>query len=158
MFRTGPALGLALASLLAVRLPAWADAPALLEGRELAIRAERVDLDPERGTAVLQGDVEVTVGDLSLRCPAVELRYDRSARVESARGTGGVVARYKAFEATAPTLDLDVDTHELRLTGGVRLTHGRGWMTAERATIDTRTGKVALAVVKGVVPVDARKP
>jgi hypothetical protein len=40
------------------------------------------------------------------------------------------------------------------LTGNVRVARGRGWVTAERATLDMASGKVTLHAVKGEIPVE----
>ena len=46
---------------------------------------------------------------------------------------------------------------DFKLKGGVRLTRGKGWITAERASIDIPTQKVTLHDVKGSIPVDRPK-
>src|SRR5215831_10709571 len=66
---------------------------AVIDGEALDMSANRLDVDVERGTALLQGNVSASFGDLDIRCPSVEIRYDRSPRVSYARGTGGVTVR-----------------------------------------------------------------
>src|SRR5882672_6825118 len=68
---------------------ATADPLAVVEGEALDVSADRVDVDVERGTALLQGNVATRLGELEVHCPTVEIRYDRSPRVSFARGTGG---------------------------------------------------------------------
>jgi lipopolysaccharide export system protein LptA len=41
----------------------------------------------------------------------------------------------------------------LDLRGGVRLSRGQGWLTADSARIDIPTAKVSLTQVKGSIPV-----
>jgi hypothetical protein len=50
-------------------------------------------------------------------------------------------------------VELDATAHSVVLTGGVRLARGRGWVTAEHATIDVASGRVSLEDVKGSLPV-----
>src|SRR2546429_3642820 len=63
---------------------------AVVEGEVLDVSADHFDIDVEHGTATLQGSVVARVGELEVRCPAVELSYDESPRVKWARARGGV--------------------------------------------------------------------
>jgi lipopolysaccharide export system protein LptA len=134
--------------------PARAAPLGVIEGQALDVTADRLDVDVEKGTAELHGNVTARVGDLELRCPVVELKYDKSPRVSWARGKGGVTARFRGIDATAATVELDAGTRKLVLAGGVRLSRGRGWLTAEQATLDVSTGRLSLEDVKGSLPVD----
>jgi lipopolysaccharide assembly outer membrane protein LptD (OstA) len=107
--------------------------------------------------AVIEGealDVSANFGDLDVHCPSVEIRYDRSPRVSFARGTGGVSAHLKGIDATAASVEFDAGTRSVSLQGNVRLTRGRGWLTADRATIDVATGRLSLQEVHGSIPVE----
>ena len=127
---------------------------AVIEGEVLDVSAEHVDVDVERGSALLTGNVTARIGDLEVRCPTIELSYDESPRVKWARGKGGVHARFKGVEATAPAAELDAKSRTVTFSGGVRLARGRGWMSAERATLNLESGKVSLQEVKGSIPVE----
>jgi lipopolysaccharide export system protein LptA len=154
---TPPLAVVALAGVLALagdRAPALAAPLGVIEGQSLDVAAERLDVDVEKGTAELRGNVTAHLGELELRCPTVELRYDKSPRVSWARGKGGVTARFRGITATASTVELDTAARSVVLGGGVRLARGRGWVTAEQATIDVTSGRVSLQEVKGSVPVD----
>ena len=74
-------------------------------------------------------------------------------RVTWVKGTGGVVAIVKGIRAEAPDVELDVATQTMSLKGGVRLTRGEGWITADRATVHLTTGKVSMTEVKGSLPI-----
>jgi lipopolysaccharide export system protein LptA len=142
------------AVVLASALSARADPFAVVEGEALDVSADRLDVDVEHGTAELRGNVTARLGDLEVRCPAVEVRYDKSPRVSWLRGTGGVAARLKGIDATATTAEFDASARTIALHGSVRLSRGRGWLTAENATIDVASGKVSLQEVRGSIPVD----
>jgi lipopolysaccharide transport protein LptA len=129
---------------------------AVIDGEALDVSADHFDIDVERGTAILQGNVVARVGELEVRCPAVELTYDDSPRVKWARAKGGVTARFKGVDATSTVAELDAKARTVTLSGGVRLSRGRGWITAQQATVDIATGKVSLQEVKGMIPVSAR--
>jgi len=135
-------------------LAAQAAPLAVIEGEALDVSADHFDIDVERGTATLQGNVVARLGELEVRCPRVELSYDDSPRVKWARAKGGVVARFKGIDATSSAAELDARNRSVTLSGGVRLARGRGWVTAQQATVDIASGKVSLHEVKGSIPVD----
>jgi lipopolysaccharide transport protein LptA len=118
--------------------------------------ADRLELDIEARTGVLSGHVKLTKGTLAVTCPEVRVRYDEDSRVIWARGSGGVVAEVKGVRAEAPEVEIDLETETIELRGGVRLSRGRGWLTAERATIHIATSKITMSAVKGSLP--PRKP
>lgn len=148
----------ALASTVLVPSGAARAAPlAVIEGQTLDVSADRLDVDVERDTAALDGHVSLTFGDLQIRCPSVDLRYDRSPRVSFAKGSGGVSAHYKGVDISADTMEFDASSRTVALSGSVRLSRGRGWIAAERASLDISTGKVSLEAVKGSIPVEPLK-
>ena len=127
--------------------------PAISAKEPLAMSAEHLELDVEARTALLTGGVKLTRGSLTVACPRVEVRYDQIPHVTWARGSGGVVAEVKGVRAEAPEVELDLAGQALSLRGGVRLTRGEGWITADQATIQIVTGKVSMTGVKGSIPV-----
>jgi lipopolysaccharide transport protein LptA len=133
---------------------AQADPLAEIGGETLDIRAEQLDVDIARGRALLSGNVSAKLGELEVLCPKVDIRYDEAPKVRWARGSGGIKARLKGIEATADSVELDVARRNVKLAGAVRLTRGRGWVEAERASIDIATSKVTLHDVKGSIPVE----
>lgn len=133
--------------------PAVADPLGVIAGEVLDVSAQRLDVNVDNGTAQLEGDVHARFGELDVNCSKVEIRYDESPRVKWARGVGGVRARLKGIEATAASVTVDVPGRSVELNGGVRLSRGKGWVTADVATIDLATRKVSLRTVKGSIPV-----
>lgn len=127
--------------------------PASSAKEPLEMSAEHLELDVEARTALLTGGVKLTRGSLTVACPRVEVRYDQIPHVTWARGSGGVVAEVKGVRAEAPEVELDLAGQALSLRGGVRLTRGEGWITADQATIQIVTGKVSMTGVKGSIPV-----
>ena len=144
----------ALAVLAVPRAPAQADPLGVVAGEALDVTAERLNVDVDKGTAVLEGEVHAKLGELDVRCPKVEIRYDEAPKVRWARGTGGVRAAVRGIEARARVVEVNVAKRKVKLSGAVHLTRGRGWVTAERAIIDLSTRKVSLREVKGSIPVE----
>lgn len=146
--------GLAVVSLLGVSYVPNARADlATISGQALDVKANKLDVDINKGRATLEGDVHAKLGELTVVCPKVELAYDEAPQVKWARGTGGVEARVQGVVARAAVVEVDVAKRKVDLSGGVRLTRGQGWVEAERASIDISTYKVSLHEVKGSIPV-----
>ncbi|HEY6560484.1 MAG TPA: LptA/OstA family protein [Polyangiaceae bacterium] len=126
-----------------------------LEGRELSVRADQLEIDVAREVMVLRGNVQARLGELLLSCPTVEARYDADAHLKSARCSAGATAKMKGFSATAQTVDIDVLRRRLRLDGQVRVVRGGGWLHAETAEVDLVTGRVSLNQVRGSIPLES---
>lgn len=127
---------------------------ATVAGEALDVKADTLKVDIDKGEATLLGNVHATLGELSVVCPKVDIRYDEAPKVRWARGSGGVEARLKGIVAQAAVVQVDVAQRRVDLSGGVRLTRGKGWVTAGRASIDIATHKVTLHEVKGSIPVE----
>lgn len=134
-------------------VPAQAGPLAVVAGETLDVRADSLEVDMARGSALLEGKVHAVLGDLQVDCAKVEVRYDEAPNVRWARGSGGISAKAKGFSATASTVEVDVARHSVRLQGSVKLSRGKGWVTADSATIDLSTRKVVLNDVEGSIPV-----
>ncbi len=124
-------------------------------GEVLDVVAKHLDVDLAKGEALLEGDVQITLGQLNVSCARVDIKYDEAPQVKWARGVGGVRVSLKGIVATAQTLEVEVPERRVRLVGNVKVTRGKGWIQAERANIDLPTGKVSLEDVKGSIPIEA---
>jgi lipopolysaccharide export system protein LptA len=146
------ALPLVLSSLL---LPtSLASAETLLGGdTNVTVQADRLDIDILAGEATLTGKVTLSKGDLVVSCPKIDLRFDHTPHLTSAKATGGVTADVHGVHAEAPSAELDLSRQVLDLHGGVRLSRGQGWLTADTARIEILTARVSLTQVKGSIPV-----
>jgi lipopolysaccharide export system protein LptA len=125
-------------------------------GDAVNVQADALDVDVSAGTAVLTGNVSLGKGDLHVSCPRIDLKFDTTPHVSWARGSGGVSADVRGVHAEAPEVEVDLYKQVLDLRGGVRLTRGQGWLTADRASIDIATARVTLTQVKGSIPVPPR--
>jgi lipopolysaccharide export system protein LptA len=134
---------------------AHADPLVVVAGQSLDVRADHLDVDIAKGTAVLQGNVHAVLGELEVECGKIDVRYDEAPVVRYARGSSDVTVRLKGIEAKAATLEVDVARRSVRLQGGVKVSRGRGWVTADAAQIDIATRHVTLDDVKGSIPVQA---
>jgi lipopolysaccharide export system protein LptA len=117
------------------------------------LQADQLDIDILAGEATLTGKVTLTKGDLVVNCPRIDLRFEHAPHLTWARGSGGVTADVRGVHAEAPSVELDLTKQVLELRGGVKLTRGQGWLTADSARIEIATAKVSLTQVKGAIPV-----
>lgn len=120
---------------------------------DLEVQADSLELDVAAGTAVLTGKVVLAKGDMTVRCPRFDLKFDGTPHVRWAKGSGGVVADVRGVHGEAPEVELDMVKQVLEMRGGVKLTRGQGWIQAERATIELATARVTATQVKGIIPV-----
>jgi lipopolysaccharide export system protein LptA len=119
----------------------------------VSLQADRLEIDILAGEGTLTGKVTLSKGDLSVSCPRIDLRFDHTPHVTWAKGSGGVTADVRGVHAEAPAVEVDLRSQVLTLAGGVKLTRGQGWLTADTARIDIPTAKVSLTQVKGSIPV-----
>lgn len=135
--------------------PREAEAEPLLDvGKgDVSVQADKLEVDVATGSAVLTGQVVLAKGDMNVRCPRVELKFDTSPHLNWAKGSGGVVADVRGVHGEAPEVELDLKKQVLELRGGVKLSRGQGWIQADKATIELANGKVTATQVKGSIPV-----
>jgi lipopolysaccharide export system protein LptA len=151
-----PRLALPVAFALALAPRALADGPLVQIDGNLAVQADKLEVDVTSGDAVLTGNVTLLKGDLKVACPRIDLKFDTTPHVIWARGSGGVSADVRGVHAEGPEAELDLVKQVLELRGGVRLARGQGWLQADQARIDIATGKVTASQVKGSIPVPPR--
>ena len=60
---------------------AQADPLAVVAGETLDVKADKLDVDIVKGTAVLEGGVRAKMGELEVLCPKVEIRYDKTPKM-----------------------------------------------------------------------------
>jgi lipopolysaccharide transport protein LptA len=150
---TGIAAALVLASTSFAPRSAEAD-PLLDMGKgDVGVQADKLEIDVAAGGAVLTGKVVLSKGDMVVRCPRVDLKFDGTPHLTSAKGSGGVVADVRGVHGEAPEVELDMVKQILEMRGGVRLSRGQGWIQAEKATIELATARVTATQVKGSIPV-----
>jgi lipopolysaccharide export system protein LptA len=145
--------------LFGTRSPAAQRNPRLpIGGDTLDVAAERMDLDMGGRALVLAGNVSARLGELEIACARIDVQYDEMANVRSARGSGGVRAKFRGVQASASTLGLDMKKRTLSLAGRVRVLHGSGSISAESASLDLTTHKLSLTEVRGSIPIDVPAP
>jgi lipopolysaccharide export system protein LptA len=120
---------------------------------DVSVQADKLEVDVATGSAILTGQVVLSKGDMAVKCPRVELKFDTSPHLNWAKGSGGVVADVRGVHGEAPEVELDLKRQVLELRGGVKLSRGQGWIQADKATIELGSGKVTATQVKGSIPV-----
>jgi lipopolysaccharide export system protein LptA len=129
------------------------DSASTLGKGDVGVQADKLEIDVATGSALLTGQVVLSKGDMAVKCPRVELKFDSSPHLNWAKGSGGVVADVRGVHGEAPEVELDLKKQILELRGGVKLSRGQGWIQADKATIELASGKVTATQVKGSIPV-----
>lgn len=117
----------------------------------LELSADRVDIDVEAKSAVLEGHVKLARAGISMGCARAEARFGDGFSLVWAKGTGGVSAEVKGVNVQAPQVEVDFAKQTMSFSGGVKLTKGEGWLSAQRATVRLDTGKVSMSEVEGAL-------
>jgi lipopolysaccharide transport protein LptA len=120
---------------------------------DVSVQADSLEIDVATGSAILSGKVVLSKGDLTVKCPKFDLKFNATPQVKWAKGSGGVVADVRGVHGEAPEVELDMVKQTLEMRGGVKLSRGQGWIQAEKATIDLSTAKVTATQIKGSIPV-----
>jgi lipopolysaccharide export system protein LptA len=120
-------------------------------------QARLAEFDPRTRVLVLTGEVSVRLERLELTARRMEARYERGADFRSLHGEGEVSVRLQDTRATAGRFELDLLRQQLVLGGPVRIEVAGGWTNAERAEIDTRSGRLTLHRVQGSLPLVAER-
>ena len=126
--------------------------PALsLGGEPVDVRADRVEVDLAKGTAVLEGNVELRRKGLSVHCPRLEASFDPEGKILRAKATAGVVVKLaeKNVRGDADEAEIDLVLRTAELRGTVRVSSGGTTLTAQRATMSLVTSRVTLEAVRG---------
>jgi lipopolysaccharide transport protein LptA len=150
-------LGLGFAAVFLLLAATSNSAPLVQIGAEvLDVSAKHLDVDLAKGVALLEGDVQVKLGELLVSCHRVDIRYDDAPMVRWARGSGNVRVSVRGVTATAQNLEVDVPERRVRLVGDVKISRGKGWVQADNASIDLPTGRITLDEIRGSIPIEAK--
>ena len=118
----------------------------------MSLQADQLDIDILAGEATLTGKVTLSKGDLVVSCPRIDLRFDHAPHLTWAKGSGGVTADVRGVHAEAPSVELDLTKQVLDLRGGVKLTRGQGWLTADTRAHRDRDGQGLAHAGEGLDP------
>ncbi len=123
--------------------PREAEADPLLDvGKgDVSVQADKLEVDVATGSAVLTGQVVLSKGDMNVRCPRVELKFDTSPHLNWAKGSGGVVADVRGVHGEAPEVELDLIDDRCVVTSALPLEieahwreHAGHWLATARAS------------------------
>ncbi|EKE43345.1 OstA family protein precursor [Oceaniovalibus guishaninsula JLT2003] len=108
------------------------------------VASDSLNVDQTAGTAVFQGNVLITQGEMKLSASSVEVFYagagTQSGRIARmvAEGNVTLVNGHEAAEAQRAVYDIDAGS--VVMTGDVILTQGTTALSGETLTIDLGTG------------------
>ena len=122
-----------------------------LGGEPVDVRADLVEVDLAKGTAVLEGNVELKRKGLTVHCPRLEASFDAEGKILRAKATAGVVVKLaeKNVRGDADEAEIDLLLRTAELRGAVRVSSGGTTLTAQKATMSLVTSRVTLEAVRG---------
>jgi lipopolysaccharide export system protein LptA len=105
------------------------------------VNAESFSVDTESGNAVFSGNVRVAQGEMRMAAGEVRVVYapDGNA-IQTLVASGGVTLTSAAEAAEAAEAVYTIDSGVVVMTGNVLLTQGASTMSAEKLTINLKTG------------------
>ncbi|MES2143532.1 MAG: LptA/OstA family protein [Pseudomonadota bacterium] len=105
------------------------------------VNAENFAVDTATGNAVFTGNVRVAQGEMRMAAGEVRIIYapDGNA-IQSMIASGGVTLTNAAEAAEATEALYTIDSGVVVMTGNVLLTQGGSTMSAEKLTIDLKSG------------------
>ena len=106
------------------------------------VTADALDVDQTDGSAVFEGNVLVTQGELRMTAQRIQVNYatEGGGRIETLNATGGVTFVNGAEAAEAQQAVYNIESGEVVMTGDVLLTQGQTALAGNTLTIDLDTG------------------
>jgi lipopolysaccharide export system protein LptA len=105
------------------------------------VSADNLAVDQNNGTAVFTGNVLIGQGQMRLAAPKVQVYYnDDGNRIERLVASGGVTLVSGDDAAEAQHADYSIDSGMIKMRGDVLLTQQKSAITADRMTVDTKSG------------------
>ena len=109
------------------------------------VAADSLSVDQETGTAIFEGNVVIGQGDLRIGASRAQVVYDgANGNIASFEASGGVTFATATEAAEAQNANYDLINGKLVLTGDVILTQGPSALSADRMTIDVKTGNAQM--------------
>lgn len=111
----------------------------------IEVTADALSVDQDNGTAVFEGEVVISQGDMRLSAPRVEVVYGAdTSQIDRLVATGGVTIVTAADAAEAETADYNVATGMLTLDGDVLLTQGDSAISAQSMLVNVTDGTATM--------------
>ncbi|QFU07112.1 Lipopolysaccharide export system protein LptA precursor [Rhodobacteraceae bacterium THAF1] len=106
------------------------------------VTADQLDVNQNDGSAVFNGNVLVTQGEMRLTAQRILVNYAGQdlGRIQTLNATGGVTLVNGAEAAESQEAVYDIDSGEVVMTGEVLLTQGQTALSGNRLVIDLETG------------------
>jgi lipopolysaccharide export system protein LptA len=116
-----------------------------LDGSELEIVSDSLEVDQTTGATVFTGNVRADQGGLSIEAQSLRLEYEPGAREGSRRigrliASGGVIMATQTEAIEAREAIYSMTSQTLEMTGDVVLVQGASVLAGQRFVADLRAG------------------
>ena len=120
-----------------------------IEGNEpLEMAADSLSIDQNTGSAVFDGNVNISQGGLRLQADRVEVEYNQGGGIKSLLASGGVTMVTNDQAAEAQRAEYSLGAQTLVLTGNVLVTQAQSAISADKMRVNLAKGS---AVMEGRV-------
>lgn len=110
------------------------------------ITADSLGINEQSGSAVFEGDVRISQGDLHLFAPRVTVFYGAGAQdIDRIEASGGIMLSSGDSKLEAQVARYEVGSGTVALEGDVLLVRGPAAISAQAAHLDIRSGTAQLS-------------
>ena len=115
-------------------------------GLNVEITADSLGISEQSGSAVFEGDVRISQGDLHLFAPRVTVFYGTGTQdIDRIEASGGVMLSSGDSKLEAQVARYEVGSGTVALEGDVLLVRGPAVISAQTAHLDIRSGTAQLS-------------
>ncbi|NUH67041.1 lipopolysaccharide transport periplasmic protein LptA [Sulfitobacter sp. S0837] len=115
-------------------------------GLPVEVTADNLSVDNATGTAVFEGNVLISQGEMKLSAAQVKVVYRADAEgIAQLEATGGVLLVSGEDAAEAERADYDIDAGTLVMRGDVLMTQGPSALSAQEMTVNLTDGTAQMS-------------
>ena len=105
------------------------------------VTADTLAVNQQDGTAIFNGNVRVSQGEMKLAAAEVLVVYsEQNSSIQRLEATGGVTLVSGPDAAESERADYDITSGTIVMTNNVLLTQGTNALTADKMTVNLRDG------------------
>ena len=115
-------------------------------GLPVEVTADNLSVDNATGTAVFEGNVLISQGEMKLSAQRVRVVYRTGGEgIAQMEATGGVLLVSGEDAAEAERADYDIDAGTLVMSGDVLMTQGPSALSAQEMTVNLTDGTAQMS-------------
>lgn len=120
---------------------------------DVDVEADQMEILDKEGRAIFTGKVNLTRGDVNLRCDRLVVTYGKTKRTDGTEKTdvthldasGSVIIKTKTQTITGQWAKMDVKANKVNVGGNVKVVQGKTAMQGENLAVDLDTDKSVMS-------------